>query len=250
MAMAHDLQKVSHHVDWEKLHDEYLMAIYSEEPSGRRKLKRRGSRPRHKGQRKKDWNLAAIEENLEKEATQAIEEARGFRTPGIANSDAPQKVNETSSIPEPTPDKTGAQDLASTAVEPVASIDAASGAGDNPAADGDEFPITVNSTKLHALTTGTVKDAKDTVRSSVRQGNDPSFNGKPIPVYTPSKGNCPGVGNIAVNPIPCAPDNLNDICNKYNDAGSFKLCFEACKPSFCCIHGKQHCATELIDETR
>lgn len=259
--VAHDLQKVSHLVDWEKLHDEYLIAIYSDDPSSSRQLKKRAARPRHQGQRKKEWNVASIEENLEKEALQAIEQAKGFAAPknsggggqeGSGSSvietavNVAQDVDVTHSVSDPTTDEKGGQDAGEpspsspSTIAPVGSLapvdptSTATNSGGDRAADGDEFPISARNS-----TGGTVSHAKQTVRASDQQGNDASFNGKPIQVYVPSKGNCPGDGDVAVIPIPCAPDNLNQICNKYDPAGSFSACFDACKPSFCCIHGKR-----------
>lgn len=52
--------------------------------------------------------------------------------------------------------------------------------------------------------------------------------------YEYSKGACPKKGSLGV---PCAPDNLAEVCNKYDrDNGSFRACFDACAPGFCCIH--------------
>ena len=264
VTVAHNLQKVSHLVDWEKLHDEYLIALYSEDPTGssHRQLKSRATRPRHKGPRKKKWNVASLEENLEKEAMQAIEEAKRFAAPkssGVGTQEGSgssvvettikeaQNVDAAYSLSDPTQtlDEKGGQDFAArspdspSAMAPVASlapddrVSTAAVAGGDRVADGDEFPIAASNSSG-----GTVVAAQQSVRASDQQGNDASFNGKPIPVYVPSKGNCPDAGNVAVIPIPCAPDNLKQICNKYDPAGSFSACFEACKASFCCIHGK------------
>ena len=41
------------------------------------------------------------------------------------------------------------------------------------------------------------------------------------------------------NKVPCPPDNMGPICDKYNPEGSFRQCYEMCKPSFCCIHDSQ-----------
>ena len=35
--------------------------------------------------------------------------------------------------------------------------------------------------------------------------------------------------------LPCAPDDLEDACDKYH-GGDFRSCYMACKPAFCCIH--------------
>ena len=60
--------------------------------------------------------------------------------------------------------------------------------------------------------------------------DDDEFIGKPIPVYRYAAGtNCRDTTGV-----PCAPDNLRELCDKQD--GSFSECFEACIPSFCCIH--------------
>lgn len=41
------------------------------------------------------------------------------------------------------------------------------------------------------------------------------------------------------NAVPCPPDNMGPTCDKYNPDGSFRQCYEMCKPSFCCIHDSQ-----------
>ena len=188
MFTARALQRLSPYLDWEKLHDEYLMALLTEyTPSNHRRLKHRAPRPRH-GQGQKNLNIVQMEKNLEIEAMQAIAEARGYG-----------------------------------------------------AARDSQSELTPSATTIVTTVNETTGNSKDMINSTSRQGDDAAFNGKPIPVYTPSSGNCPGPGNVAATPIPCAPTNLNNICSKYDDAGSFKACFEACKPSFCCIHGKCHC---------
>ena len=90
------------------------------------------------------------------------------------------------------------------------------------------------------------------VETPVVEENDVSNQGRQqnpdegidIPIYNYSRGNCPGPGDSA-QAVPCAPDNLEQICSKYNDAiapndppGKFSDCFNACRPAFCCIHGK------------
>jgi len=61
-----------------------------------------------------------------------------------------------------------------------------------------------------------------------------SVDGDVFDGYEYSKGNCPDAGSLGV---PCAPDNLFELCNKYDrNNGSFRKCYEACGPAFCCIH--------------
>ena len=55
-----------------------------------------------------------------------------------------------------------------------------------------------------------------------------------LDVYKYDSGNCPQAGSLGV---PCAQDlNLRRVCDKYDEMGSFRTCWESCKPSFCCIH--------------
>ena len=52
--------------------------------------------------------------------------------------------------------------------------------------------------------------------------------------YSFNKGLCPNPGSTGV---PCSEGlDLRTICDKYNERGSFRDCWDACKPSFCCIH--------------
>ena len=68
---------------------------------------------------------------------------------------------------------------------------------------------------------------------ALQAGGD-NFDGDVFGQYEYSKGACPNPGSLGV---PCAPDNLPLLCNKYNrEDGSFRDCLEACKPAFCCIH--------------
>ena len=60
-----------------------------------------------------------------------------------------------------------------------------------------------------------------------------NFDGDVFAQYEYSKGACPNSGSEGV---PCAPDNLQLLCNKYNREGSFRQCLDACKPGFCCVH--------------
>ena len=63
---------------------------------------------------------------------------------------------------------------------------------------------------------------------------DDNFDGDVFDQYEYSKGNCPNAGSQGV---PCAPDNLPLLCNKYNrEEGSFRACLDACKDAFCCVH--------------
>ena len=61
-----------------------------------------------------------------------------------------------------------------------------------------------------------------------------NFDGDVFDQYEYSRGNCPNAGSQGV---PCAPDNLPLLCNKYNrEEGSFRACLDACKEAFCCVH--------------
>lgn len=54
-------------------------------------------------------------------------------------------------------------------------------------------------------------------------------------IYRYDEGRCPAAGSFGV---PCASDtNIRKVCNRYDEEfGSFRKCWEICKPAFCCIH--------------
>jgi len=55
-----------------------------------------------------------------------------------------------------------------------------------------------------------------------------------LDIYKYTTGNCPNAGKLNV---PCAQKlNLRRVCDKYDELGSFRTCWQRCKPSFCCIH--------------
>ena len=69
-------------------------------------------------------------------------------------------------------------------------------------------------------------------KSIGRSYSTSSYN--PFKDYTYDLGNCPNAGSQGV---PCAVNNLKQICDKYDRTnGSFKACYEACQPAFCCAH--------------
>eukprot|EP00571_Detonula_confervacea_P009877 CAMPEP_0172302018 /NCGR_PEP_ID=MMETSP1058-20130122/3786_1 /TAXON_ID=83371 /ORGANISM="Detonula confervacea, Strain CCMP 353" /LENGTH=385 /DNA_ID=CAMNT_0013012345 /DNA_START=66 /DNA_END=1220 /DNA_ORIENTATION=+ len=73
---------------------------------------------------------------------------------------------------------------------------------------------------------------KQTSRRRLQETNN--IDGDVFDGYEYSKGACPNVGSLGV---PCAPDNIASLCNKYDRTnGSFRACIDACKPAFCCIH--------------
>lgn len=78
------------------------------------------------------------------------------------------------------------------------------------------------------------QDTNQITKSSRRLQSASDIDGDVFDQYEYSSGNCPDPGSLGV---PCAPTNLAQLCNKYDrDVGSFRACFEACGPAFCCIH--------------
>jgi len=76
----------------------------------------------------------------------------------------------------------------------------------------------------------TPSSSPTTATPTARPSSATSF----IDVYKYNTGSCPNAGSLGV---PCAEEfNLRKICDKYDKDGSFRLCWENCKPSFCCIH--------------
>ena len=56
-------------------------------------------------------------------------------------------------------------------------------------------------------------------------------------IYRYDSGSCPNAG---IRNVPCAEPGLRRICNRYDEEGSFRRCWELCKPSFCCIHDAEN----------
>ena len=53
-------------------------------------------------------------------------------------------------------------------------------------------------------------------------------------IYRYDSGNCPVDGSLGV---PCAEGtNIDKVCNRYHELGSFAECWRICEPAFCCIH--------------
>ena len=53
-------------------------------------------------------------------------------------------------------------------------------------------------------------------------------------IYRYDSGNCPNNGSTGLE---CSNPDLRKICDRYDDEkGSFRECWNICKPSFCCIH--------------
>ena len=53
-------------------------------------------------------------------------------------------------------------------------------------------------------------------------------------VYRYDAGNCPNQGSTGLQ---CSDPNLRKVCDRYDEEfGSFRKCWEICKPAFCCIH--------------
>mmetsp|Transcript_1271 Transcript_1271/g.2677 ORF Transcript_1271/g.2677 Transcript_1271/m.2677 type:complete len:357 (-) Transcript_1271:215-1285(-) len=76
------------------------------------------------------------------------------------------------------------------------------------------------------------KQNKAPLQRTFRAGS--TFDGDVFDAYEYSSGNCPDEGSLGV---PCAPDDIADLCNKYDrDNGSFRECLAACEPGFCCVH--------------
>jgi hypothetical protein len=213
--MKHKLSNVIQYVDWEKLRNDYFFQVHATNVNSQRRLKKRAPRLRHRprigntphARTSSGISLYAgkspfeILEDAIMEAVTAEESARNSPTKEILETGSSNTQKNVSRV-----------------------------------SDQDEFSISDKKAQhLDEIVIGQGKEEKG-LKDAGRQGDEASFNGKPIPVYSYDKGNCPNPGDVAK--VPCAPDDLKKICDKYDDAGSFRKCLEACKPSFCCIHGK------------
>lgn len=214
------LHEVSHHVDWGKLHDEYVGAVLDSDQS-RRRLQKRQKRVRgdRKRKRRDEWDLENIEAQLQAQANAAVADASG-----TSKKKGKGKGN-------------GTNDMEQDGSEETDEYDAASDGPDNVSGEMEEdgaLKVTYEEGDFDG-------EFVDELRSDPRQQTDDGIvitdDGIAIPPYTYNQGNCPDAGD-STRAVPCAPDNLEAICDKYSGSGSFVSCFEACTPSFCCIHGK------------
>lgn len=197
------LHEVIDHVDWEKLRDEYLTTIYTSE-ARRRRLEVEPHMT----------DIQEVKSELENEVNQAIEEAFP-KSPSIRLTPTNQSGNSftaasimESEVPEVKIEHSKQGKAIGTNVE----------------------------LSFEVVTSHTV--ASKVMSSPKNHGQAHTDDGIAIPEYVYDTGNCPGAGNSNAA-VPCAPDNLDQICDKYNadNQGKFSLCFAACQPSFCCIHG-------------
>lgn len=197
---ARALQKVTEHIDWEKLRDEYLTATYGSKRRQRKLESTRSMRNSENGDNVNNLDMASLKAQLDKEVQMAIDKAipNHSSQSGQTNMQSSSKVNGA--------DKNGNKTFHSRV--------------------GTNIPLVFEVPTPQA----------DGERAQARAQTD---DGIPIPNYVYSTGSCPGAGNSPAA-VPCAPTNLDQMCDKYdsNNQGKFSLCFNACIPSFCCIHGK------------
>jgi len=195
---ARALQKVTEHIDWEKLRDEYLTATYGSKRRQRKLESTRSMRNSENGDNVNNLDMASLKAQLDKEVQMAIDKAipNHSSQSGQTNMQSSSKVNGA--------DKNGNKTFHSRV--------------------GTNIPLVFEVPTPQA----------DGERAQARAQTD---DGIPIPNYVYSTGSCPGAGNSPAA-VPCAPTNLDQMCDKYdsNNQGKFSLCFNACIPSFCCIH--------------
>jgi hypothetical protein len=213
--LKHKLADVIQYVDWEKLRNNYFLRVHSTNDNAHRKLKKRA--PRLRDQRRK----------------RNSPQARTSSGRSFFAGKSPYEILEHAIMEAVTAEASGRHSPSKDVSEP---LNYNSKKNASHVSDQDEFSISDQTHHLDENVMGQSIDKKDKKTDEGRQGDEASFNGKPIPVYTYEKGNCPDPGDVAK--VPCAPDDLEKICDKYDDAGSLRKCFNACKPSFCCIHGK------------
>jgi hypothetical protein len=232
---ARALDRVSEHVDWERLRDNYLTAKYISEDRRRRlkgskdvqkKLgksnvttKKVEEEPQKQGELN-DLKVQKVQAKLENEVKMAVATAFS-NTPPTGQSDhnkSPRAI---------APKKTK---RIGTNVELRFEVPMKKKRTGTSVALRFEVPTPDADTSQANIEIDPLKDV---------QGRVEDDDGIIIPNYEYSTGNCPDDGD-STKAVPCAPDNLDQICDKADpdDQGKFSLCFEACLPAFCCIHGK------------
>eukprot|EP00545_Synedropsis_sp_CCMP1620_P011947 CAMPEP_0119024668 /NCGR_PEP_ID=MMETSP1176-20130426/32292_1 /TAXON_ID=265551 /ORGANISM="Synedropsis recta cf, Strain CCMP1620" /LENGTH=360 /DNA_ID=CAMNT_0006980027 /DNA_START=116 /DNA_END=1198 /DNA_ORIENTATION=- len=223
--------EVSPHVDWDKLHDEYVVAYIQDKRVNKRRLHRQRHHDAISG---------------------AVDAAQRAGPSIITNTDAD---NRDSSSSEDDPPKR-ASSVLDQALDDMKEIMAKAAAAQRSKAErqtvdddllgvDDDIVTDAPSESPTGLSDDTVAPSAAPSKSTdpaptpkrpdddrVTPPDDDEFIGMPIPVYRYNPGtNC---GAPSGSGVPCAPDNLRELCNK--EAGKFSDCLEACIPSFCCIH--------------
>jgi hypothetical protein len=259
------VNEAQQYVDWALLKDRYLIASFDRE----RRLGKRSARTR-KRRRKNDWNVAEearVDSNTSDKDALELKKAETLSSLTSLIADAAknagfdniqEQIQEAQNRVQPRQDTTapvgttapvvtddilGTQSPVATPIPgateaPVGGTQAPVGTDD---ATTTEAPVgTEAPAQAPAGTEAPVATDDATSTQPPQGGND---NGSPdedsviIPNYKYDEGNCPDAGDSAAA-VPCAADlNLDVICDKYQEGSSFTACWEACIPSFCCIHG-------------
>uniref|UniRef100_A0A7S1VWT1 Calmodulin n=1 Tax=Grammatophora oceanica TaxID=210454 RepID=A0A7S1VWT1_9STRA len=235
---------LSDHIDWEKLQDEYWMSTFqrdNEQSSRNRRLAARKNRNRAKRHKQRIQEAAAKAAAME---AKSPAEADDFDAEALGNALDKQVDGVLGGLLSSSqPDVSGAH-----------------GGDDHDDDDKDEPPARpgddhedeggIHFDEDGGLVFQVDPDDPNLATSSGAAASDLDISGRfdpslgiPIPIYNYDLGNCPDVGD-SPEQVPCAPDNLPQICDKYdeNDLGKFSECFEACTPSFCCIHDAKNTA--------
>jgi len=79
--------------------------------------------------------------------------------------------------------------------------------------------------------------AQPTISTTISPAPTLSFAPTLEDIYRYDAGNCPNRGSTGLE---CSDPGLRRICDRYDENGSFRACWELCKPSFCCIHDAQN----------
>ena len=249
---ARQLSEVTNYVDWDKLRDEYMIAVYD---SSERKEQRDGideSTTDEQQQNPEQARRKLMVQEKHRPKRQRGKRAARQRRPGFKLHDADRDMRDLGTTDEADTEfdvHVDADDAGIVTETDAATLTATTMATDEVSDSRSLYNPTTpwineNGALLFVVDPG--QDYGGGV-SARQQGLDDDVvrnQGIDIPIYNYSRGNCPGPGDSA-QAVPCAPDNLEQICSKYNDAiapndppGKFSDCFNACRPAFCCIHGE------------
>jgi hypothetical protein len=230
------MDDVQPHVDWEALRDNYVLATFDQQQQ--RRLNRRKPRTR------KRRGPKSVSSQVQSELLDAIaqmsstgvgkkEGSSKTTSNTAANKSTPKSKQSKDSTDPPAPDSNGPENRQTD--DDVLGLDDDIVAINDDDATGGTTDDTAGGTNDDDATGGTTDDAMPTDDDATSK--NPVGEVVMLPVYNYTKGNCPDSGD-SPSAVPCAPDNLEELCDKYDDEGSFRKCFEACIPSFCCIHGE------------
>lgn len=214
LAKVNSMKSASPYIDWSRIEDEYIHANLDNEIEHRRLNNRRR-------RRRRSYNLNKVVGN-----------AVGSATSVVGSSPTREKKTET---------PFGLDSLLSGALNDAQKVMSSKPVKKETPPFTEHLDAFISQNIEHGVYETKPEEKQNDDNLGVDDDNNRQDNdeGIPIPVYSYSP--CQNT----VDGLPCAPEDLRERCTKgatiIDDDGtsvssSFSACFDACEPSFCCIH--------------